>query len=261
MSRLAALCCCEQTSVENGPCFEWAQYCLDFPVTVTITFSGSYTFEQVDTCTGSEIVTSRIVVTYSGTLTGSAQSPDVFQGPYGGAGINLCGTATALYKQFDWINEYDGTQCGQWNQCGQIEQTFGTCSTILSGTTCSAGIKCLGPNPDGNRWAVTAEFFGNGIYSIVTNPSCCSGSCPPYSEPSTVSITFGGAFAAGCPAQQCAPETTAFCNCPDYNCVSVGLTRATIPWQGPFRIQNATYYDPNFQQRHIFTGSVSVAFT
>jgi hypothetical protein len=261
MTRTRALCCCQQTDVNNGPCFEWAQYCLDFPVTVTVTFSGSYTFEQVDTCTGTEIVTSRYVITYSGTLTGSAQTPDIFQGPYGGSGINLCGTATALYKQADWVNEYNGTNCGQWNQCSNIEQTFGTCSTITIGTTCSAGIGCLGPRPDGNRWQIQAEFYGNGVYSIVTNPACCSGSCPPYSEPMSVGIMIGGTLAPGCSAAQCPAETSLYCNCPVENCLSVQLVRQSIGWQGPFRIQNATYYDPDFQQRHIFTGSVTVAFT
>ena len=263
MSRLAALCCCN-TDPNSAPCLTWVQGCISqFPVTVTVTFSGSYLLEQIDTCNPTaEIVTYKDYVTYSGSLSGVVNTPSQFGGTGLGTSAYLSGSATASWRRDTKINEYNGTSCGTWTPCSVETLPLGTCYTQTIGTATSAVISCAGPLSTGNKWQVAAEFFGNATYTNTTLAACCPPpfQCPPTTETTPVSIGFSAGFGAGCDAPMPPPEDSPFCNCPTEG-PNVGISRNFTGFAGPFRLQNATYFDDGFQQRHTFTGSASVSFT
>jgi hypothetical protein len=263
VSRLRALCCCN-TDPNSAPCLQWVQGCIpQFPVTVTLSFSGSYRLEQIDLCNPTaQIVTVSEYVTYSGSVTGVVASASQFGQVGTSSAAWLSGSATASWRRDTKTNEDNGTTCGTWSACSVETLPFGTCPTLSLGSGTSAYLACYGPLSTGNRWYVSAEFFGNATYTNTTLSACCPPpfQCPPNTDTAPVGITLIGEFGAGCAAPMPAAEDVPFCSCPDGG-LSVFLYRNSGGFAGPFRLQNLTYYDAKFGQRHTFTGSASVSFT
>jgi hypothetical protein len=260
VSRLAAVCCCN-TDPATSPCLQWVQGCIrQFPTTVTVSFSGSYLLQQIDLCNPTvEIVTYRDYITYSGTITATAQSAFQLLGGFEGeAWTNSTGTATASWRRDTSINiNNDGTACGVWYPCST--ETLPSQNMQLA----YGSLVCQRNTVDGNQWYLNAYFGGTGTYTGTFGEQCCGAlGCPPLVYNTPTALRVQGLFGSGCDAPMPPIEDFPNCNCPTAG-LQVTFTRGddTAVIAGPFRIQNATYFDDTLTQRHTFTGSASVSFT
>jgi hypothetical protein len=259
VSRLAAVCCCN-TDPATSPCLQWVTNCIgQFPTTVTVSFSGSYLLQQIDLCNPTvEIVTYRDYITYSGLITGVAASPYNLLGGFEGQAWTTTGTATASWRRDTFTNLDNGTTCGVWRACST--ETLPSQNMQLA----FGFLVCQRNTADGNQWSLNALFQGTGTYSLTTAADCCNPvfGCPPFVYDTPTALRVQGLFGSGCDAPMPPIEDFPNCNCPTAG-LQVTFTRGddTAVIAGPFRIQNATYFDDALTQRHTYTGTASVSFT
>jgi hypothetical protein len=260
VSRLAAVCCCN-TDPATSPCLQWVQGCIpQFPVTVTVSFSGSYLLEQIDLCHPTvEIVTYRDYITYSGSFSVVYTSAfNALGGVDGGqAPPNPpTGSATVSWRKDTKFNRELPYPCGTWVAC--------TVETLPSTMPISfGGVACQRDTVNGNAWFLESLFSGTGVYTINFLNDCCGDSavCSSVYQYNT-RLRVRGLFGAGCDAPLPPIEDSALCNCPTAG-IEVTFLRESdaYPIIGPIRLQNATYVDPALSQRHTYTGTASVSFT
>ena len=248
--RLAAICCCDSTG-GSTPCEQFVNACFPtLPKTVTLTFSGTYLVETIDTC-DLTTVTATDYWTYSGTATGTLTSGI----NWSFSGIALCGSATATQTQTGKQNSYDGTTCGQWVACFTQSFNYGICNVPVLGGICTGGVGCNGGLVENdNYWSVRAFFEGTGTYQSSAVGVCCNPGCNPVSFAPPVEIFVQGSFPAGV----CNPGS---CD----GCVQIYFAynnAATGSYAGPFPLGNGFSDDTlTFGTRSTWTGSASLAFT